>query len=57
MRTFRAVLLISILVLMATAVMVTVRLGTAQPAPTAWKVAIGAETPDHAIQVKSNPLH
>lgn len=51
MRTLRAVLLTSISVLIVTAVMVTARLGTAQPAPTAWKVLIGGETPDHAIQV------
>jgi plastocyanin len=26
--------------------------GTAQPSPTAWKVAIGGETPDHGVQAQ-----
>ncbi len=27
--------------------------GSAQPAPRIWKVAIGGETPDHAIQAQN----
>jgi plastocyanin len=34
------------------ALMVMAGSGTAQPPPTSWKVAIGGESPDHAIQVQ-----
>ena len=51
MRTLRAVLLTSVVVLMVTALLVTAQRGTAQPAPTAWKVSIGGETPDHVVQL------
>jgi len=45
-RAFRAVLAASTL-----ALIVAAGPGAAQPAPTTWKVSLGAETPDHAIQV------
>lgn len=51
MRTLRAALLTSVLVLMVAALMLRARPGTAQPAPTAWKATIGGETPDHAVQL------
>jgi len=47
MGTVRVALLASIL-----ALIVTVRPGTAQPAPATWRVSAGAETPDHAIQLQ-----